>query len=198
MALSLAVRPLAQRLRRALPTILASAALLCLLLAGVQVHEAWRMQRWNADLQRGVAEPDAPPMLLFARAYALETRGDWEAALRAYGEAEPQADAALRRAIHINAANILLRRAAALSQKEGWTPQATTLVELAKRGYREVLRTQPDDWPTRYNLELAQLFVADRQTSDEQPEGSDVQVGESNGEDELGWSDMIGALKGTH
>ena len=30
-----------------------------------------------------------------------------------------------------------------------------TLVELAKQGYRELLRLEPDYWPARYNLEQA-------------------------------------------
>ena len=39
--------------------------------------------------------------------------------------------------------------------------QAIALIELAKEGYRDVLRLDPQNWQARYNLERAQRLLAD-------------------------------------
>jgi mxaK protein len=65
-------------------------------------------------------------------------------------------------------ANLLLRQAQALhdAQRRG---QVLAWVELAKEGYRELLRRHPEDWPARYNLERAQRLLPDPQDADEDP-----------------------------
>jgi hypothetical protein len=45
--------------------------------------------------------------------------------------------------------------------------QALALIELAKEGYREVLRQESDDWAARYNLERAQRLVPDPDDADD-------------------------------
>lgn len=186
------------RLRLALPPLLAAAALLCLAAAAWQGWQAWRMAQANRQIRDGAAAAGAPAMVVFARARRLEQQGEAETALRVYGEAEALGDEQMRAAVHLNCANILLRKAAQIAARESWVPQAVTLAELAKRGYRDVLRAQPDNWSARYNLELAQLLVADRDDPGSRPQGQDERAGEANGKDQLGWTDMIGALRGTH
>jgi mxaK protein len=43
------------------------------------------------------------------------------------------------------------------------------MIELAKEGYREILRANPADWAARYNLERAQRLVPDPDELDEAP-----------------------------
>jgi mxaK protein len=70
------------------------------------------------------------------------------------------AHSALGRAARYNAANLLLRQAIELHNKQQ-PGQALALVELAKEGFREVLRQEPTHWAARYNLERAQRLVPD-------------------------------------
>ena len=119
-----------------------------------------RAQRWNAQIDAGVAAFDAsaPPQARFAFAAAQAASGAQEAALRHY--ATLQNDAAVGQAARYNSANLLLRQAIVL-REQSQPGQALALVELAKEHYREVLRRDPEHWNARYNLERAQRLVPD-------------------------------------
>lgn len=145
------------------------------LLALLAAHDGWRWQQarqLNADIAAGrVAggdDPKAPPQLRFAQAAALAASGADEAALSRYGAL--QGADALGRAARYNAANLLLRQAIEL--RRGDQPgQALALVELAKEGYREVLRAAPEDWNARYNLERAQRLVPEPEEGEDEAAG---------------------------
>lgn len=124
----------------------------------------------NAQLAAGVVRlaADAPPRLRFAHAQAQAASGAEDAALREYGTL--QDDAQLGPAARYNAANLLMRQAIVLREKNQ-PGQALALVELAKEHYREVLRRDPDDWPARYNLERAQRLVPDPDEGEDEPAG---------------------------
>lgn len=142
------------------------------LLAGAAAFDGARLmadERINAQIASGPLppeDPDAPPELRFAQACAQAASGAAEAALTRYGALH--ADTSVGQAARYNGANLLLRQGIAL--RAGAQPgQALALVELAKEGYREVLRHDADDWAARYNLERAQRLVADPEGEDEEP-----------------------------
>ncbi|NKI97819.1 MxaK protein [Rhizobacter sp. SG703] len=120
----------------------------------------WRLQRWNDAI---AADPplalDHPPAeLQFALAHAQAASGAGEEALKRYRVL--QGDTPLGQAARYNSANLLMRQAIAVRA----TPQpglAIPLLELAKEGYREVLRNDPGQWDARYNLERAQRLLPD-------------------------------------
>lgn len=137
----------------------------------------WRAERWNDAITQAVHAPaDAPlpaleaanaavPELRFAAAYRQAerarqqaSRADREAALNLYRPL--QGDAPLGQAARFNSANLLLRQA--IEVRATLQPgQAIALLELAKEGYREVLRHDPGFWDARYNLERAQRLLPD-------------------------------------
>jgi mxaK protein len=87
-----------------------------------------------------------------AQALALAQAGQDDAALARYRSLYDHP--ALGLLARYNASNVLLRRALAL-REAGNTDQAYPMTELAKEGYREVLRREPGHRPARYNLERA-------------------------------------------
>ena len=128
-----------------------------------------RTQQLNRQIASGTPPPDsasAPAEVRFAQAYALASGGGFDAALNAYGQL--QDDSPLGQAARFNSANLLLRQGMGL-RAAGQDGQALALIELAKEGYREVLRANPGDWPARYNLERAQRLVPDPDEADEAP-----------------------------
>ncbi len=145
------------------------------LLAALAAWDGWRLLRIetvNAQITSGALPPEdpaAPPELRFAHAYAQAASGAVEAALTRYGALHALDDGGpLGQAARFNGANLLLRQGIALraSSQPG---QALALIELAKEGYREVLRHDADDWPARYNLERAQRLVPDPEAQDDEP-----------------------------
>lgn len=141
-------------------------------LALLAAVDGWRLQRdeaLNAQITRGPLPPESPdaaPELRFAHAAALAASGAGEAALNRYGALH--ADTPIGQAARFNGANLLMRQA--IVMRAGAQPgQALALVELAKEGYREVLRHDAGDWPARYNLERAQRLVPDPEEVDEEP-----------------------------
>lgn len=141
------------------------------LLAALAAADGWRLWRaaqLNAAVAAGesAAGNDGPRELRFAHAAALAASGSADAALARYGTL--QGDDALGRAARFNSANLLLRQAVEM-RRNNQAGQALALVELAKENYRELLRTDPGDWPARYNLERAQRLVPEPDDSDEDP-----------------------------
>ncbi len=126
-----------------------------------------RAARLNRLIVAGTAAAErdtVPAEVRFAQAYALAASGGFDAALNAYGHL--QGDSALGQAARYNSANLLLRQGMLL-RASGQDGQALALIELAKEGYREVLRANPMDWPARYNLERAQRLVPDPNQADD-------------------------------
>ena len=112
------------------------------------------------------------PALLFAQAHALAAADQVEPALVRYRAlyGHPSLGGAAR----YNSANLLLRQALALrndTANPDAAGQALPLIELAKQGYREVLRANPGQWDARYNFERAQRAQPD-------PDDIDAPIGE--------------------
>ena len=119
---------------------------------GLQVREA---VRFDEAVRAGRLEEAGrldDPRGAFAAAVALQRKGEFEAALHAYG-AITATDDALKSALRYNLANLYLRRALELGDAAG-ADVTGPLIELAKQQYREVLRMD-EGWDARYNLELA-------------------------------------------
>ena len=139
------------------------------MLAALDGWRLWRDEQLNARIVRGTLPPETAedrPELRFAHAWAQAASGATEAALNRYGALH--ADTPVGQAARFNGANLLMRQGMAL--RAGAQPgQALALIELAKEGYREVLRHDADDWAARYNLERAQRLVADPEEVDEEP-----------------------------
>jgi mxaK protein len=142
------------------------------LLAALALHDLWRLRqttRLNELIAAGappLAEDAAAPReLRFAQAHAQATAGADEAALNRYGALH--GNDAIGRAARYNSANLLLRQAIEL--RAGPQPgQALALIELAKENYRQVLRSAPDAWDARYNLERAQRLVPEPEPGDDE------------------------------
>jgi mxaK protein len=151
--------------------------LLLALLAGAAALDLWRVReadQWNTRIRSGrlldITEAGMPPEALFARAAALDAKGDVEGALNLYKRIEEQQGNAFARDAAYNAATIYLRRATAAGGPSA-DPQTIPLVELAKEGYRNLLRQSPEDWDARYNLDRALRM---------QPEDDDEDSGGGN------------------
>ncbi len=123
----------------------------------------------QASAQAGDAEfENATPALLFAQAHELAAADKLEPALARYRAL--YSHPALAGAARYNSANLLLRQALVLRDSDA-AGQALPLIELAKQGYREVLRADPGQWDARYNFERAQRAQPD-------PDDIDPPIGE--------------------
>ena len=144
--------------------------------AAIDAAHLWRQQRWNDIIVSGplpAAGQEVPAQVKFAQAHALAAEGgdgaDDEGALRLYRSLE--GDSPLGLAARYNSANLLMRQAVVV--QAGAEPgKAIALIELAKEGYRNVLRVDPRHWDARYNLERAQRLLPDPDETDVAPAGT--------------------------
>jgi len=121
---------------------------------GYQLWRASQLNRALVKVEAGDARAAAHPHLAFARAYALQQNGEFESALEAYAAIDVRDGDRMRADIRYNLANLYLRRALQYRDNNA-DDLALPLVELAKENYREVLREDSENWPAKYNLELA-------------------------------------------
>jgi len=97
------------------------------------------------------------PVTRLAVANALAAGGQFEASEAEYIKlASGKHDAVLKRDAQFNLANNYLKQGMRTD-----LPGATTrpMLEIAKQRYRDILREDPSDWDTRFNLELALRLV---------------------------------------
>jgi mxaK protein len=145
--------------RRTVHAVFGVATLAFATLAATNLVALSRADRVNrAIAQASLTETDlSVPEARFAQAIALAKAGKADAAIDAYKEQAQGTRADLRLAALYNLGNLYLRE----SQKET-TDESTPelpLIELAKQSYRDLLRSEPDYWDARYNLERA-LWLA--------------------------------------
>ena len=103
--------------------------------------------KWSAG-----AADHLPPEARLARAVAL-ARLDYDGALAAYKSIIQSNREDLRRIALYDLGNLNLRQAVQYGLAD--EAQSLPLTELAKQGYRDLLRRDPTDWDARYNLERA-------------------------------------------
>ena len=130
----------------------------------VRAGDAWNA-RIAAHQLTGLPEAGQPPEVLLARAAALDEKGDFEAALNLYKRLEEQPGNPYAKLAAYNAATIFLRRAVAAGGPAA-DPQTIPLVELAKEGYRNLLRQDPEQWDARYNLDRALRVIPEEEDED--------------------------------
>ncbi len=102
----------------------------------------------------------------FAQAFGLTRAGRFDEAIAVYGDLSFADEHAVADAARFNLANAYLRRAIGL-RESGAEDLAIPLLELAKHGYRELLRDRNANrndegrWAIRFNLELALKLLPD-------------------------------------
>lgn len=153
--------------------------LLLVVLAGLAAAAAYDGYRLFAALaqNRAIAAgaPISPeerrPYLVFANASRSAAGSDYLRALTLYKQVAREAPAALAIAARYNGANLHLREAMRMRESDNPAAQAQALplLELAKQGYREVLREDPQHWDARYNLERALRLAPEGEESDDEP-----------------------------
>lgn len=154
-------------------TPLVAVLLLIAALAGTayETYRVYRTAAWNrmiADPSEIEEDEGLPAAVMFAKARYLEGENRAEEALRLYNEVENGDDRRLRDRARYNIGNIYLSEAAKLWNSKGvWAhAQVSTLVDLAEQEYREVLRSNPDHWNARFNLEYAMRIKPPPKTPD--------------------------------
>lgn len=138
-------------------TLWLAASFAAIMLFGL-IHELRSMaqvSRFNALLRQGIYAEVArdTPHGEFAFAYGLQQEGNFTEALRSYsaaGSGEPR----LAPAVMFNTGNLYLDRAITLLEDDT-RDLAIPLIELAKENYRQLLRTNSQDWHAKHNLEHA-------------------------------------------
>jgi mxaK protein len=139
-------------------TVHAAFAALAVICAGAVAYQTVQLRaatRVNDAIAKAstVSADSSLPEAQFARAVAMARSGKTEAALKSYKDIAQGARPDLRVAALYNLGNLHLREAQRVSSDDA--TQSLPLIELAKQSYRDVLRAQPQDWDTRYNLERA-------------------------------------------
>jgi mxaK protein len=125
-----------------------------LLYDGFHLLRASQVNRALLQVKAGEDVEGEHPYLRFARAYALQQDGEFEAAVEAYAAIDVPQDHRLQTDVRYNLANLYLRRALQFRDADA-DDLALPLVELSKEHYRELLREDSRDWSAKYNLELA-------------------------------------------
>lgn len=156
----------------ALWTVLVVAAL-----AGLRYAVEYRNLRAANDLIRQLnagadvaidAQTASGPVVL-ARVNELIRRDRFDEAQGLANSTVQRMTPRLRAETLYNLANDRVRRAIALIEK-GNLDGATALVNVAKGEYRLALRTAPEDWNTKYNLDVAMRMVRDLPISESDEE----------------------------
>lgn len=142
---------------------------LAVALAGWDGYLLWQAHALNLALEDGSLAKRVgalPAQAEFARAVLLARSSNLDGALERYKRLESSAEAKWAGAARYNAANLHLRRALAL-KAAGDDAHAMPLLELAKEGYRSVLRAEPGHWDAKYNLERALRLAPEADEDDD-------------------------------
>jgi mxaK protein len=133
----------------------AAAALVCGSLIVYHALRLDRIERTNVAIASArISDFDATvPEARFARAQALARAGESEVAVKEYKTLIEGDRRDLSQAARYNLGNLYMRDALENGASEAF--RSLPLIELAKQRYRDVLRNEPADWDTRYNLSRA-------------------------------------------
>jgi len=119
--------------------------------SGVRLFEAERVN--TAIITSRVSAADSTiPQAQLTQALALARDGKFTPALKAYKSLLDARDEVRLPALY-DLGNLNMREA--LKNGQGEAQRFMPLIELAKQSYRDELRSNPDDWDARYNLERA-------------------------------------------
>lgn len=134
-------------------------AALALISGALMLFEAYRIydaRRFNDELSAGRytrAGEHASLHGRLAHAFSLHRADKFDEAVTRYAQVEEAADGTLRPVVMFNLATLYLERA--LESAQVGRDVSLPLIELAKEGFRQLLRMDSSDWDSKYNLELA-------------------------------------------
>lgn len=136
-------------------TVHASFAVVAAIFGALSIWYAVQLNRAN-QVNRAIASATAHksdnPHAELAAAITLAKAGKFTAAVKAYKALLDAPDEVRLPALY-DMGNLNMREA--LKNGVGEAQRALPLIELAKQSYRDELRSNPDDWDARYNLERA-------------------------------------------
>jgi mxaK protein len=158
--------------RRTVHTAFGVVVIVCAALAGYQAFRLREASRVNDAIARAASAPatvdaasfGAVPEAQFARAVLLAKQGKYDAALERYKVVSRGSRADLATDALYNAGNLNFREALKEEGRDSLV-RMLPLIELAKQGYRSVLRRDPQSWDARYNLERALWIAPERDES---------------------------------
>lgn len=120
------------------------------------VHALYQAQQYHHHLQHQTLQNSATDDAIFADALYWTKHRDTEKALKLYAKVVSSTNPTVRKFTNYNMANIYFREAYKLLDTTGldtWD-KVTPLLAMAKEGYREALRLDPDWLNAKYNYEL--------------------------------------------
>lgn len=130
---------------------------------GIEALKLVRTGRYNAAIAANdyvTAGKDPSEHGMFARAFELHRNGDLQEATQLYARLERAEDPTIRIRAMFNLANLYLEHSVELTASQG--PElGIPLIELAKEGYRRVLREDSHHWDAKYNLAKALAILPD-------------------------------------
>lgn len=157
----------------------------------VSLLQLQRSAHFNLTLKQEdykVAAQDTSPYGVFASAYQHQQDNEFGAAIEQYSRIENRLDPEFQQRVRYNMATLYLQQAMVVRQA-GDQDVAIPLIELAKHLYRELLRTRPENWSAKYNLEqalkLAPEIEEENTPNDVMPERSPEATGSMNIDREL-------------
>ena len=210
------VNRLSLRLMRLFPWALFPRLLLPLLLvaawsgtivSGYRLYQDWRYNHRaeavslqqlaaNTSLVTARQPGQQEQRLLLLDAWRLAQAGHMQQALALYARVGAGQDRELVKAAHYNSANLYLRQAMELLDRQGLAAWDTVspLLALSRFGYQRALRIDPGYYDAKYNLELVLRLAPDIHSSvskqKEEDEEQDV------GERPTGWPSIPGFPRG--
>jgi mxaK protein len=113
--------------------------------------------QYHQHLQNNSIQNSATDDAIFANALYLANHHQTEKALKLYAQATSSPNLHIRKNANYNMANLYLREANKLLDASGFDAwdKVTPLLAIAKEGYREALRLDPNWINAKYNYELA-------------------------------------------
>lgn len=150
-----------RRRRRNIVTVAVVAMLMAML--GLDAYRLAQARRFNAALAGNdyvLAGGYPSDHGTFARAFRLHRNGELGKAAELYARLERVTDPGLRIGAKFNLANLYFEQSMELTRSRG--PElGVPLVELAKAGYRGVLREDSRHWDAKHNLAKALAILPD-------------------------------------
>ncbi|MGH8549476.1 MAG: tetratricopeptide repeat protein [Methylococcales bacterium] len=127
------------------------------------IAEGWqlyRIRQINLAIARPeaiVVEDDSPPEIVFAKAWQLGQKGEFQEALRLYNRIEHRVRREELEKVKYNMGQIYLTEAARYWNEQGvWAySEVLTWSALARKAFHDVLVLNPSNWDARFNLEFA-------------------------------------------
>ncbi|MCI0655200.1 MAG: MxaK protein [Methylococcaceae bacterium] len=122
--------------------------------------QLYRIRQINLAIARPeaiVVEDDSPPEIVFAKAWHLGHRGEFQEALRLYNGIEHRVTRGEYEKVKYNMGQLYLSEAARYWNEQGvWAySEVLTWSALAQKAFHDVLVLNPSNWDARFNLEFA-------------------------------------------